>query len=259
MIRIFISSLTVLSLISCTLDTERNRLEVKRTPLQYEMVIEEFQDDSCDQENYCAHVSFEFPEYDDGYCAEHLDSLARAFLLVPSFGSNEITHGNTKDVARAFILEYRKELAEFPDMSGVYELSRSVQFQYSCPAFVCMLMSEYVYTGGAHGNSHHQFYNIDQYSCKIWSWEDVFRNWTEDSLSHALKLSYLKSKGLDETNSLYDAGLWVEELEPGNNFGILEDRVIFFYNSYEVASYAEGPVEVILPIPAEFKDSIAFR
>ena len=249
-----------LALFSCVQDPVSEEQDFStHIPLEYEMVMEEFRDDSCGQENYCTQVRFEYPEITAGSCSPLIDSLSRAFLFVPTFGELTLGFTSTEDVAREFIGEYRRERRDFPDMAGVFELNRQVQFQYEGPGYSCILMSEYVYTGGAHGNSHHQFYNIDAEKCHLLSWQDVFRSWSSDSLSQALKASYLEQKGLDLTTDLYDAGLWVEVLEPTNNFGLLEDKVVFFYNSYEVASYAAGPVEVQLPIPADFAQRVAFR
>ena len=214
------------------------------------MAQEEYRDDSCKEVNYCTQSTFEHPIFSSGNCTDLMDSLIQSFLLVSTYSQNLSEFRSTEDVAREFITEFRLFELDFPETSGVHELSRVVQIQYHDSAYTSLLMSEYIYTGGAHGNSHYFFKNIRHSDCKLMSWSDVFEGWTADSLSNLLAQTYLESKGYDPEVSLYEAGLLVDSLELTNNFGILEDRIVFLYNSYEIASYADGVIEIEVPIPA---------
>jgi hypothetical protein len=47
------------------------------------------------------------------------------------------------------------------------------------------------------------------------------------------------------------AGVSSEELGPpftlNDNYGFRKEGIVFFYNVYEIGSYAEGPTEILIP------------
>jgi len=55
-----------------------------------------------------------------------------------------------------------------------------------------------------------------------------------------------KKYGLDLNKPMTDAGFFVEYIDPTDNFYVTKDGMGFFYNQYEVAPYALGPIEIFV-------------
>ncbi len=98
----------------------------------------------------------------------------------------------------------------------------------------------YEYTGGAHGNYGSVYMNIDRKNKKLWKLEDIM---TVDSakLVPLLEVEARKRFGLKKNQPL-NAHLFSNELYVPENKGIT-----FSYGLYEIASYADGMVELYIP------------
>jgi len=103
----------------------------------------------------------------------------------------------------------------------------------------------YEYTGGAHGNYGSFYMNIDRKGKKLWKLEDIM---TVDSakLVPLLVVEAKKRFGLKKNQPL-NAHLFSNELYVPENFFIGSKGITFSYGLYEIASYADGIVELYIP------------
>lgn len=106
------------------------------------------------------------------------------------------------------------------------------------------LLTAYHYTGGAHGITNIIYFPIDLEAKKIIKYADLFKADDDKALT---KLIIEQIKIDNETTNLNESGFWVDEIKPSKNFGISEQGILFFYNQYEIAPYAMGPIEVLIP------------
>lgn len=104
----------------------------------------------------------------------------------------------------------------------------------------------YEYTGGAHGNSAVDFLSFDAQGELIpkTAW---FIAGSDDALSKKIEAGFRKQKGLAPDAPLSANGFFEDHLPPSHALRPTPAGMEFFYNSYEVACYAEGQPKLTLP------------
>lgn len=100
----------------------------------------------------------------------------------------------------------------------------------------------YTYTGGAHGSTWEANMNFDSDSGKLLEQEDVFAEGFEKQVSKLLA-EHLND-GRDAESAI---SLLTDDIEPNGNFIISQEGVTFTYNQYEIAAYAFGVIDILIP------------
>lgn len=103
----------------------------------------------------------------------------------------------------------------------------------------------YEYTGGAHGNYSSSFINIDMANKKVLSIHDIIKI-DSAALIQKLEIQARLHFGLDEQQGL-NSRLFNNELHIPDNFYIGAKGITFVYGLYEIASYADGIIELYIP------------
>jgi Protein of unknown function (DUF3298)/Deacetylase PdaC len=113
---------------------------------------------------------------------------------------------------------------------------------------------QYSYTGGAHGNygTTVRSYNLE--TKKRLELADILKPNYQKKLASALTKSAKRKFGLRPTDNL-EGVLFVKIVEPNNNFGLTPKGIFFSYVPYEIASYAQGELQIFVPF-AEIRDLI---
>ena len=105
---------------------------------------------------------------------------------------------------------------------------------------------DYGYTGGAHGLSVSRYLSIDLKNGHIFTLDEIFREDYRNDLRDIINAQARRQYGLERGQSLVEAGFWNESIEPSENYYITRDGIGFYYNQYEVAPYALGPVNIFV-------------
>jgi hypothetical protein len=105
---------------------------------------------------------------------------------------------------------------------------------------------DYGYTGGAHGLSVSRFQVVDLRSGRLLSLDEIFRPDYRNDLRDIINSEARKAYGLDSRQGLTEAGFFSDFIDPSENFYMTKDGIGFFYNQYEVAPYAMGPVSIFV-------------
>lgn len=178
--------------------------------------------------------------------AEEINRKIQEFVISSFSIEEEPTIVNSvKEAAENFAGIYFKDKAEF-DMTGLYSAEITVREIYNSPEIISFEMYQYLYTGGAHGYGSTRFLNIDPNTGKEYAWSDIFKN-TEEFTALAER-KFRADKNISPDQPINEPGFWFEEntfyLPP--SVGFTQDSLIFIYNQYDIASYAEGPIELKL-------------
>lgn len=106
-----------------------------------------------------------------------------------------------------------------------------------------------IYTGGPHGNREIKYMNFDKSTGKYLNKEDVFDTAKEQLLIDLILKKIMSDRGCENIEQLHKISSInvVGELYVGNNFLLEDSGVTFVYNTYEIASYADGTIFVYLP------------
>ncbi|MBR9757579.1 MAG: DUF3298 and DUF4163 domain-containing protein [Algicola sp.] len=149
-----------------------------------------------------------------------------------------------KAAAAAFDNELNQFKTAFPETPQHWEALIEGEVLYQTPALICIGISSYTYTGGAHGNDTIAFLNFNPETGALFTKAELFQNLSEFS---ALTESFLKKEieiGKRETMADYFFG---EAFKLPESIGFNEEGVIMLYNKYEIASYAQGITEFVIP------------
>ncbi len=126
------------------------------------------------------------------------------------------------------------------DMNHLWELESVIEIEDSHEIFVQLQVTSWSYTGGAHGNGATKTWLVDKMTAKDLLLEDVFSEL--DSVTAIGESYFRKLYELEPDANLDDAGFWFENnrFHLNDNFSIVGDKIVFLYNSYEIAPYSAG-------------------
>jgi hypothetical protein len=147
--------------------------------------------------------------------------------------------------------EFRQEwqnLNSDSDCDWTYNYAKQQSFSIcnSNADYVTVSDFAYYYTGGAHG------LEVAVYTVLSKKTGDPIENWTDifkDSLS-VLKVAeseFRKLKAIPQDVSTNRDWFWNGLFYLPNNFAFTDAGLLFYYNSYEIAPYAQGATELIIP------------
>ena len=104
------------------------------------------------------------------------------------------------------------------------------------------------YEGGAHGTNQQIIMNFEASTGRLITLKDVFAEGAESQLNEVLLKALIANKGVESVNDLKQKGYLVStDIYAPDNFIIGEETITFIYNPSEIAPYAEGGTELIIP------------
>ncbi len=232
---------------------------------------------SCDQEKSIEFASESFTEKElpickNNSCPEVTINYVKVFGETPAslkineeiknfifsallMGEDTIPTAKTiQEAATNFIEAYNADKLQFPDMAGEYFAEISVNEIYNSPAHICFEMRQYLFTGGAHGYGTTSFLNINPKTGNRLTSSELFKN-NEKFIAFA-ENKFREQQNIASNLSINSTGFWFDDdvFYLPESTGFTNDSIIFVYNQYDIASYADGPIELKIPI----KEAIPF-
>lgn len=169
------------------------------------------------------------------------DFIFKSLLM----GEDSIPTAKTiQEAATAFVETYNRDKTQFPDMAGEYFAEISVNEIYSTPEHICFELIQYMYTGGAHGYGTTSFLNINPKTGDVLSRKELFIDKKE--LTDFAEQKFREQQKIGRDESINTMGYWFEDdkFYLPESAGFTQDSLIFIYNQYDIASYADGPIEL---------------
>ncbi len=152
---------------------------------------------------------------------------------------------NTLNLENA-ILEIEKRYTsfkeDFEDSAIKWDVNISGEVVYISPEIITVGLDSYTFTGGAHGNSVITLLNFNSNTGQLLTIDDLFTDLS--------KLTTLVKSKLDEeinSNKTNHSFFFGDEFNLPENIGFSDEGVIFLYNTYEIAAYAQGVTEFTIP------------
>lgn len=146
---------------------------------------------------------------------------------------------------RAYKDESKKMAGEEASAFLNYELGHSVAIRYNKNGLLIFESLYYAYEGGAHGNYSTTMLCYDVTSRKEIRLKDII-NADSAVLQPILEKNLRLQMGLKPGTAL-SAVLFEEHLALTGNFYFTEKGIGFVYNPYEIASYAQGTINIFVP------------
>ena len=154
---------------------------------------------------------------------------------------------NIAEAANIFLESYESDKKEFPELSP-YLVEISISTSYSSPSILSIKTDFYSFTGGAHGNGNEKFLNFDPLTGSLISTSSIFKDKKE--FTDFAESVFRKEKGIPAGDSINSTGFWFEneKFYLPESIGMSESKLIIIYNPYEIASYADGAIEIRIPM-----------
>lgn len=151
-----------------------------------------------------------------------------------------------EDMAQSFIDRYEASAAEFPEYNIPWEASVEGEVLSNTEEIISLKFDLALFTGGAHGYTSVSFLNFNPKTGERWNNEDLF---TPDFKGYVERI-FREKQSVPEGQPINSTGYFFEndEFVLPQNIGFNKNKVVLRYNTYEVASYAEGGILITLPI-----------
>lgn len=149
--------------------------------------------------------------------------------------------------ATLFAAEYASMRHDMGGLTGCWELQTRIDTTHATAHALTVKVETFAYTGGAHPNSNLSFYTFDRQTGRLLILTDLFADTT--ALAGVVEKAFRKQQGLLPQYDLEERGYFLRDGKfflPAN-IGFGRDGMIFYYNPYEIAAYALGPIAVTVP------------
>mgnify|MGYP006194558053 FL=1 len=203
------------------------------------------------EDSSCPEITINYVEiFGNEEVSEKINTKIKTFIFASLLmGENTVPTAKTiQEAATEFVNVYKADKAQFPDMAGEYFAEISVSEIYRSPEHLCFEMRQYLYTGGAHGYGTTSFINIDPKTGEEIPFQKLFKDKKE--FANFAEKKFRSEQKIAQEQSINETGFWFEneEFYLPESVGFTQDSIIFVYNQYDIASYADGPIELKIAV-----------
>lgn len=192
-------------------------------------------------------VQYEFATITNAKASPALEAVEQA--NIGYFFSLESFTGTAREAAVEAIAEFVKENqtedAEPGEERIDFETSVTVTSEATVVDTVLVYTIAYAsYTGGAHGiygQSVHNYSIANGYELTL---DDLFSEEERHKLKEIIRGKLYEEFGVTSDEGLAEQGFFPEYIDVTDNFALTEDKIVFYYNPYDIGCYALGPVDV---------------
>lgn len=156
----------------------------------------------------------------------------------------------TRELADRFHARFRSFRDKFPDSASVWSDFRKVDMVARVGKLLSVTVKREWHTGGAHPAHSIRHLVFDAATGRRLGVEDFFPDDRRPGLARLVREALLSKRGLPPTATLADAGFFEDAKPEPSNFFVDLRGVGFTFNEYEIAPYASGAIEIVLPFTA---------
>lgn len=149
--------------------------------------------------------------------------------------------------ANVFSADYQQLKQDIGVVGGCWEIDIKGDTICSNPNFLTVGLETYAYVGGAHPSTYRTLLSFDRHTGQPLHLTDLVADTT--GLLPIVEQAFRAKQGVRADQSLEDEGYFLQDgrFFLPENVAAGRDGLIFYYNPYEIAAYAFGPIEVVVP------------
>lgn len=153
---------------------------------------------------------------------------------------------NLNAVLKDFDADYITFKTNFPDEAEpIWELHIETEKTYQSEDIITLAINTYEFKGGAHGNDKIKFLNLDAKTGAILNQKDIIEN--TKAFKDIAKTYFLENLENRDQNLKMEDYFFGKPFQLPENIGFSAEGLVLLYNVYEVASYAQGYTEFVIP------------
>lgn len=147
----------------------------------------------------------------------------------------------------AFVKDYENLSAKYPEESMPWKATIDGDIVFENKDVLTIKLETFLFTGGAHGLSTIRFLNFNKIDGseierqKLFKSENDFIMFTETIFREQENIP--TEVGINSTGFMFET----ESFYLPENIGYTDDGLLLYYEPYEIASYADGPIILTIP------------
>ena len=199
----------------------------------------------------CPKVSIKIPEVlQNSKVAENINnSISEEIIAMLLFEEKEdIETATIAQAIESFNHGYTEMTELYDDEAAEnWEAKITGRVTFENKNTLTIALDSYLFTGGAHGYSSGRFLNFDKTKgneLEVWQ---LFKN--KEDFTQFAEAKFREQENIPEEKSINYTGFMFERdsFHLPENIGLTKNGIQLLYNQYEVAPFADGPIELILP------------
>ena len=196
-----------------------------------------------DSGNTCTYTSYQYPQFDSMVSPVH-DSLR---VLLKSLLHQE--YESVPAAQKAFISNYAEMMEGDSSYQTPWYEEKDTRVLLQNKRWITLSHHVSLFTGGAHGSNEQYYFLLDRETGERLRLFDFFDSTAIYKLTALADPLFRAEKLIAPTQTYEEAGYWFkdEHFYLNNNFYIHADGITFYYNPYEVSSYANGSTVITIP------------
>lgn len=179
------------------------------------------------------------------------DSINKKILSVLKeivyFGEKPSEAKDYNSLATSFITSYEEMHKKFPGETFGWEAKIKGNVEYQSDQILNIKIDHYTFTGGAHGYQGFRSLLFNPKTGKIIFSDQLFKN--EKEFKAFAEKEFRNKYKIPAKANINISGLMFEKdtFQLPQNIFYTDEGLLLYYNSYEAASYADGPKELLFP------------
>ena len=201
--------------------------------------------EACDD---CTKIDINIPRaIDNSKLAETINSAMREEVISLLYFDDELEVLDIDTAIKSFESGFLKLQERYEDETTPWEAKIDSEITFEDAALLTIALDAYIFTGGAHGYSSKRFLNFNKTkNTELENWQ-LFK----DSLAFRdlAELKFRTKENIPEDKPINYTGFMFEQdsFHLPENIGFTEKGVKLLYNQYEVSSFADETIELVLP------------
>jgi hypothetical protein len=205
----------------------------------------EFKSENC---NNCPKVTVHIPKaLDDKPISNIINNSVQEEVISLLIYDDEVEATNVAEAILSFKNGYLELKKMYPDEPVGWEADIEGIVTFEDKNILTIQISSYSFTGGAHGFSSIRFLNFDKAKGLELEPMELLKDPME--FQRFAEREFRDQEKIPVTGSINATGFMFEgdEFYLPKNIGFTQEGLQLFYEQYEVASYADGPIVLTLP------------
>ena len=252
-VKIFLEVLVLgIILTSCGTNKSDDKNIEQDSQLKIEKIKIEKKSEGCEKNSLhdCAELKIEYPYLSGSKNNKAIVSInnnIKLQLLQPILDEGE--YNSLDSLVSAYFNEFNLVLKETVQPVQGWQIERIMKVRYQSAKILAIEYSDYSYLGGAHPNSFLTYSNYNLENGEQVSLDDCFNKDYVEQLNSIGEKIFRQQKNLTSKSDLNSEGYWFDEnkFELNDNFAIIQNGLLFYFNAYDIAPYAMGSTELIIP------------
>lgn len=211
-------------------------------------------------EEICTRISIKVPfANNDSKVADSINQhLLNTIKEVVYFGENPKKQVTYPEITQSFIKAYEDMKKQFPVETIGWEAIVEGKTTCQNEDLIALQIGYYNYTGGAHGYTGVKSILINKDDGSLYSAKTIFKDLT--TFKKYAEKRFRKTFKIADHYTINATGFMFNEdkFDLPSTLIFNDKGLILYYNTYEIASYADGPKQLFLPY-SEIGDFLTFK